>query len=88
MSPYRVEFGSSAYRGFAKLEPSVRIRVAARIEELADDPRPRTAKRLVAPEELYRIRVGAYRVVYAVEDDVLIVLVLKIGHRRDIYRGL
>jgi len=38
-------------------------------------------------DDLYRIRVGAYRIVYRVEDDVLIVLVLKLGHRRDVYRG-
>lgn len=42
----------------------------------------------MAGDELYRIRVGAYRLVYAVEDEVLVVLVVKLGHRRDVYRDL
>jgi mRNA interferase RelE/StbE len=85
---YRIEFGSAAQRSFAKLDPHIRERIAPHIDALATDPRPAKAKRLVASEELYRIRVGAYRIVYTVEDDVLVVLVIKIGHRRDVYREL
>ena len=61
-------------------------RVDARILALAEDPRPPGAKRLAGSEGLHRIRVGDYRVVYAIEDDVLLVLVVRIGHRRDVYR--
>lgn len=85
---YRIEFAPSAYRQFAKLSPEARRRIAPHIDALAIDPRPSGAVRLTAPEELLRIRVGVYRIVYAVEDERLVVLVLKIGHRRDVYRGL
>ncbi|PKQ16566.1 MAG: type II toxin-antitoxin system mRNA interferase toxin, RelE/StbE family [Actinobacteria bacterium HGW-Actinobacteria-7] len=88
MAVYSIEFAHSAYRSFAKLDPLTRQRIAARIDELTVDPRPLNSKRLVNSEELYRIRIGSYRVIYAVEDAVLVVLVVKIGHRRDVYRQL
>jgi mRNA interferase RelE/StbE len=69
-----------------KLDPQIRGRLAPHISALADEPRPVGSKRLAGSDDLYRIRVGAYRVVYRVEDDVLLVLVLKLGHRRDVYR--
>ena len=53
-----------------------------------DDQRPASAKRLVGRTEYWRIRVGSYRVVYTIEDDRLVILVLTLGHRRDVYRGL
>jgi len=87
MSAYRIEFAPRAYRQFAKLPSGVRRRLGPHIDGLAVEPRPSGVKRLVADEELYRIRVGAYRVVYAVEEDRLVVLVVKIGHRRDTYRS-
>ncbi len=88
MPDHSVEFAPSAYRHFAKLDASVRRRLAPAIEALAKDPRPGSAKRLVADDELWRIRIGAYRVVYAIEDQRLVVLVIRIGHRRDVYRDL
>lgn len=88
MGRFRIEFARSAYRAFGRLDPQVRRRLEPHISALADDPRPTGAKRLVTGEELLRIRVGAYRIVYHVQDDVLLVLVLKLGHRRDVYRDL
>lgn len=88
MSRYRIEFSRSAYRAFGRLDPQIRRRLEPQISALADDPRPVESKRLVAEGELLRIRVGAYRIVYRVEDDALLVLVLKLGHRRDVYRDL
>ena len=88
MPKHRIEFASSASRAFSKLDPQTRQRLAPHISALADDPRPIGSKRLAAAEELHRIRVGAYRVVYRIEDDVLLVLVLRLGHRRDVYRDL
>ena len=87
MPSHSVEFAPSAYRQFAKLDASVRRRLAPAIEALAEDPRPGSAKRLVADDELWRIRVDAYRVVYAIEDERLVVLVVRVGHRRDVYRN-
>jgi mRNA interferase RelE/StbE len=62
-------------------------RVDERILALAEEPRPPRAVKLQGAEGYFRIRVGDYRVVYAIEDDVLIVLVVRIGHRREVYRG-
>ena len=62
-----------------------RRRVQAAIELLADQPRPSRAKRLVGGEGEWRARTGDYRIVYEVRDDVLVVLVVGVGHRRDIY---
>jgi mRNA interferase RelE/StbE len=88
MPQWRIEFTPSAYRAFAKLDPARKKRLLPAIDALQADPRPVGAKRLIAGEELWRIRVGAYRIVYSVEDDRLVVVLIKIGHRRDVYRGL
>ncbi|MDO9556480.1 MAG: type II toxin-antitoxin system RelE/ParE family toxin [Coriobacteriia bacterium] len=88
MSEWHVEFKPSAYRAFTRLDPAVKRRLTPAIDALCHDPRPVTAKRLASPDELWRVRVGAYRVVYAIEDDRLVILVIRLGHRRDVYRGL
>jgi mRNA interferase RelE/StbE len=66
---------------------SDRRRVVHRIESLADDPRPPGAHKL-SGRDRYRLRVGRYRIVYAIEDDELVVLVVRVGHRKDVYRNL
>lgn len=83
-----MRFSPCAHRQFGKLAPETRERLAPVIDSLAGDPRPGSCKRLVAEEPLYRIRVGPYRVVYLIEDADLLVLVIKLGHRRDVYRGM
>ena len=83
---YRIEVAPGAIRQLRKLEPSARRRVQAAIELLADQPRPSGAKRLVGGNGEWRVRTGDYRVVYEVRDDVLLVLVVAIGHRREIYQ--
>ena len=88
MATYRIEFSRAAYGAFERLDPPVRGRLAPHIDRLAEDPRPQGAKRLSADDELWRIRVGGYRVIYRIEDDVLLVVVVKLGHRRDVYRNL
>ena len=88
MAPYRVEFSQRAYRQFAKVPREMQRRLAPHIDALAADPRPAHARRLVTDEELYRLRVGTYRIVYAVEDEEVLVLVVRVGHRRDVYRDL
>lgn len=85
---HRIEFAPSAYRQFAKLSREAKRRITPHIEALADDPRPPGAVALSGSTELLRIRVGVYRLVYTIEDDRLLVLVVKVGHRRDIYRDL
>lgn len=65
-----------------------RQRLADRIRALADNPRPSGCEKLSGTKDKYRIRQGDYRILYEIEDDVLIVYVIKIGHRKDVYRGL
>lgn len=62
-------------------------RVVARLEALAEEPRPHGCRKLRGQDDLYRIRIGDYRAIYSIVDNRLIVLVVAVGHRRDIYRG-
>jgi len=63
-----------------------RLRIVERIRALADEPRPPGSRKL-SGRERYRLREGVYRIVYSIKDDTLTVWVVKIGHRRDVYRG-
>lgn len=82
---YNIGFASSARQALRRLDTQTRARIVERIEALESDPRPPGCKKL-AGDELWRIRVGDYRVVYSIEDAQLIVLVVRVGHRREIYR--
>ncbi len=84
MSAYRIELRPAAARALRKLDPQVRHRVQGAIALLAQDPRPPGARALQGRPGL-RVRVGDYRIVYTVQDDVLIVVVVRLGDRRDVY---
>lgn len=84
--PYRVEFAEPARKQFLALPRDAQRRIAPRVDALARTPRPHGVEKLKGVEGLYRIRVGDYRVVYEIRDDVLLVLVVKVGNRRDVYR--
>ena len=88
MTTYRVEIKRSAQKALDALDRSLRARIATAIEALGQDPRPPRATKLRAEDIAWRIRVGDYRIVYEIQDDYLIVLVVRIGHRREICRGL
>lgn len=83
---YRVEFTSAAARQVKKLPRPARDRLLASIESLSNDPRPPGSTKLVGEETARRLRIGDYRIVYDVVDDVLTVLIVRVGHRREIYR--
>lgn len=84
---YTVYVAPAADRSLQKLPDAVQRRIVSAIEALADDPRPLGAKKLAGQaENLWRIRVGDYRIVYQIQDERLVVLVLRIGHRGGIYR--
>jgi mRNA interferase RelE/StbE len=85
---YTVELKPSATRELKKLSRNVQARLVKKMESLASNPRPSRAKRLEGPEGFYCVRVGDYRIVYDIQDDRLVVLVIRIGHRRESYRGL
>jgi mRNA interferase RelE/StbE len=82
---YRVELAPSAARQLRKFDPDVRRRLQAVLEILAEDPRPPAATRLVGGAGEWRVRTGDYRVIYEIDDDHLLILVLRMGHRRQIY---
>lgn len=82
----RIEFTSRAARAFRKLPLDVQRRLDPAILALAANPRPPGCVKLSGEDALWRIRVGDYRVVYQIRDDVLLVLVVNVGHRREIYR--
>lgn len=84
MSTYRIEFRPAAVRALRKLDPQVRRRVQGAIALLAQDPRPPGARALQGRPGL-RVRVGDYRIIYTVEDDVLLMVVVRLLHRRDVY---
>ncbi|MGH9509056.1 MAG: type II toxin-antitoxin system RelE family toxin [Terriglobales bacterium] len=84
--PYRVVFSETAIRALDKIHPQHRARIITRAESLADEPFPPGVKKLRGPEGWYRIRVGDYRVVYDVQHQRLVVLVVRVAHRRDAYR--
>lgn len=83
---YRIELKPSAERAFMALPREVRRRLDRRLLALESDPRPPGTKALAGEAGVYRLRVGDYRVLYEVHDDRILVLVLAVGHRRDIYR--
>jgi mRNA interferase RelE/StbE len=82
---YQIEFAPHAYRQFKKLERDTQREILSRIESLGTNPRPTRVRKLASVQNLYRIRTGDYRVVYEIRDRALVVLIVKIGHRRDVY---
>ena len=87
MIRYRIVFTGGASRAYNALSADVRKRIDKRLSVLQDNPRPPGIKALVgAAAGAYRLRVGDYRVLYEVHDDQVIVLVLMVGHRREVYR--
>ena len=84
--PYTISYVPSAARTIRKLDKSAACRLLVAIDGLAIDPRPPGCIQLKGGKGEFRIRVGDYRVVYDVQDDELVVLVLRVGHRREVYR--
>ncbi|WP_105036988.1 type II toxin-antitoxin system RelE family toxin [Cryobacterium aureum] len=84
---YSVRIAPTAERQLRKFDPQVRRRVQAAIDLLAGDPRPPKAIQLVGGSGEWRVRTGDYRIIYEIQDDKLIVLVLRLGHRREIYES-
>ena len=85
---YHVTYAKAAARALRRLDRPVQRRLADAIDDLGDDPRPPGAKTLQGGQGLLRVRVGDYRVVYTVADAELVVLVVTLGHRREVYRNV
>ena len=84
MSTFRVELRPAAVRALRKLDPDIRPRIQGAIALLAQDPRP-PASRALRGRPGFRVRIGDYRIIYTIADDVLLIVVVTLGHRRDIY---
>ena len=83
---YAVILKPAALRDLRKLPEDARRRIAVTIDSLAGEPRPTGVEKLQGEAELYRVRVGDYRIVYQVESKAPVVVVVRIGHRREVYR--
>ncbi len=83
---YQVELAPAAKRQIRKLDTTNRKRILDALEKLSADPRPSGVVKLTGEEDLYRIRVGTYRVIYDIQDPALTVLLVKVAPRRDVYR--
>ena len=88
MSSYRIEFAPAAVRQLEGLHVQLQRRVSTRIDALTADPRPPGCRKLKGANDIYRVRVGNDRVLYQVKDELPLVLVVKIGHRREAYKDL
>jgi mRNA interferase RelE/StbE len=90
---FRIDLTNAAEKELRKLAKSVQPKQVQRIRDkinaLATDPRPPGVEKIQVPDlELWRVRAGDYRIVYQIEDDALVIIVIRIGHRREVYRGL
>jgi mRNA interferase RelE/StbE len=86
MVSYRVEFARAAEKDLRRIDAQRVPKIVAAVEALASNPLPEGCKKLAGSERTYRIRVGDYRVLYEIEQGVLVVLVIRIRHRKDVYR--
>ncbi len=86
MKQFTIEFRPAAAREFKKLPHTAKERLGEEIEKLAENPRPPSVKKMAGAENLWRVRVGDYRIIYEIQDARLIVLIVTIGHRREVYR--
>ena len=87
MASYELVFRKSVAKDLRAFPKQDVRRIMQRIRSLASDPRPAGCEKL-SGQERYRVRQGVYRIIYEIEDDRLMVLVVKVGHRRDVYRRL
>jgi mRNA interferase RelE/StbE len=85
MAAYKIYFRASVEKDFASIPKSDLKKILRRIKTLAENPRPPGCEKLTG-QERYRVRQGRYRIVYSIHDDELTVWIVKVGHRKDIYR--
>jgi mRNA interferase RelE/StbE len=86
---YSLRIKASAAKEIERIEPlKVRRQIITRIQNLATEPRPARCEKLAGTGDRYRVRQGTYRIVYEVRDDELVVVLVKVGHRRDVYENL
>lgn len=83
---YAIKYSNAAAKSLCKLQKKEQVSIVRAIERLQNDPRPAGVKKLKGGSGEMRIRVGNFRVIYEIQDGILLILVLTIGHRREVYR--
>ena len=86
MASYSIEISRTAEKQLKKLPKDEQQRVATAITALGLDPYPQGSRKLMGYDDVFRIRIGRYRVLYSVSAQKLLIIILKIGHRKDVYR--
>ena len=84
--PYRIEVKTSVLKALKKILREDQIRISRSIKSLAENPRPPQCLKLAGSSPYYRIRCGTYRIIYEIQDSKLIIIILKVGRRKDVYR--
>ena len=82
---FELEYTKAARKDLRKLDQVPRARIGEAIDGLASDPHPPGSRKMIGSEALFRIRVGDYRVIYEVRNEVLTIFIIKVGHRKNIY---
>lgn len=82
---YDIRFKPSAEKQLNKHDERAQKRIVRKIDMLADDPRPHGVKKLSGNDDFYRIRIGDFRVIYQIQDKILLILIVKIGYRKEVY---
>lgn len=88
VGPYALQYDPRALKELSQVDKPMARRIVAAVDRLRAEPRPGGARPLVGHPDLWRIRVGDYRVVYTIRDTDLVVLALRVAHRRGVYRNL
>ena len=87
MAKYRIEVSATAEKQLKKIRREHQVRIVRSISLLASEPHPDGCRKMGGYDDIYRIRVGNYRVIYEIDGKQIVVIILKIGHRRDVYRN-
>jgi mRNA interferase RelE/StbE len=87
MASYRIEWRKSTKKDLRRIAPVEVAKIIRAVESLGTDPFPTGHKKLSGSQKAYRIRVGDYRIIYEVHGSVLLIEVVRVGHRRDVYQG-
>jgi mRNA interferase RelE/StbE len=83
---YQIEIKKSAAKEIAALPRADQERIRDKIDDLTNEPRPVGCEKLAGADDTYRVRVGTYRIIYTVDDGIVTVTIVRVGHRREVYR--
>jgi len=86
MASYSIEITATAEKQIRRIAAGDRVRVLRAIQQLSHDPRPRGCRKLQGYDDVFRVRAGTFRVIYSIEARRLLIIILKVGHRKDVYR--